>query len=117
MLLGSKIKRLEGHHSTCYLRGALRLRSNHGYPCLCGDGLPAVPFSATSQTRPGSRRSLRQQLAVFKRKHPRPKLDRLDRLFWIVLCRLWEGWFEALIIVKPETVVRKNSIRKECLCN
>jgi hypothetical protein len=49
--------------------------------------------------------ALSQQLAVFKRKQPRPKLDRLDRLFWIVLRRLWEGWSEALIIVKPETVV------------
>src|SRR6516164_7111842 len=49
--------------------------------------------------------ALRQQLAVFKRKQPRPKLDRLDRLFWIVLRRLWEGWSETLIIVKPETVV------------
>jgi hypothetical protein len=48
---------------------------------------------------------LRQQLAVFKRKQPRPKLDRLDRLFWIVLRQLWDGWSEALIIVKPETVV------------
>ena len=35
--------------------------------------------------------ALRQQLAVFKRKQPRPRLDRLDRLFWIVLRRLWEG--------------------------
>jgi putative transposase len=49
--------------------------------------------------------ALRQQLAVFKRKEPRPKLRRLDRLFWIVLRRLWPGWIEALIIVKPETVV------------
>ena len=49
--------------------------------------------------------ALRQQLAVFKRKQPRPKLDRLDRLFWIVLRRLWPGWAEALIMVKPETVV------------
>jgi hypothetical protein len=49
--------------------------------------------------------ALRQQLAVFKRKQPRPKLDRLDRLFWIVLRRLWDGWSGALIIVKPETVV------------
>src|SRR5947207_8209555 len=48
--------------------------------------------------------ALRQQVAVFKRKQPRPKLDRLDRLFWIVLRRLWEGWSDALIIVKPETV-------------
>ena len=52
-----KIKRLERYHSTCYLRGALQLRSNHGYPCLCDGGLPAYPFPATSQTRLGSRRS------------------------------------------------------------
>jgi transposase InsO family protein len=49
--------------------------------------------------------ALRQQLAVFKRKQTRPRLHRFDRLFWIVLRRLWPGWPEALIIVKPETVV------------
>jgi len=31
--------------------------------------------------------ALRQQLAVFKRKQPRPRLNRLDRLFWIALHR------------------------------
>src|SRR5947207_2377858 len=87
-----KIKRLERYHSICYLRGALQLRSNNGYPCLCGGGLPAVAFSATSQTRPIIKAvALRQQLAVFKRKQPQPKLDRLDRLFCIALLRLWEG--------------------------
>jgi hypothetical protein len=25
---------------------------------------------------------LQQQLAVFKRRHPRPKLDAFDKLFW-----------------------------------
>jgi putative transposase len=49
--------------------------------------------------------ALRQQRAVFTRKQPHPKLDRPDRLFWIVLRRLWEGWSEALIIVKPEIVI------------
>ena len=49
--------------------------------------------------------ALRQQLAVFNRKQPRPQLHRLDRLFWIALRRLWPGWTEALIIVKPQTVV------------
>src|ERR1700730_12288966 len=49
--------------------------------------------------------ALRQQLAVFKRKQPRPKLDRLDPLFWIVLHRLWAVWSDALMIVKPEAVV------------
>jgi putative transposase len=50
--------------------------------------------------------ALRQQLAVFKRKHPRPKLSPVDRLFWTILRRIWSGWAEALIIVKPDTVVR-----------
>lgn len=49
--------------------------------------------------------ALRQQLAVFKRKQPRPRLHRPDRLFWTMLRRLYSGWAEALILVKPETVV------------
>lgn len=32
--------------------------------------------------------ALGQQLAVFKRKQPRPKLDRPDRLFWIAFRQL-----------------------------
>jgi hypothetical protein len=50
--------------------------------------------------------SLRQQLAVLKRRHPRPKLKAPDRLFWVLLCRLWPRWKQALILVQPETVVR-----------
>src|SRR5215469_3628857 len=49
--------------------------------------------------------SLRQQLVVFKRKRPRPQLCDLDRAFWVALRRLWPGWANALIIVKPDTVV------------
>jgi putative transposase len=49
--------------------------------------------------------ALRQQLAVWKRKQPHPKLKRLDRLFWITLCQLWTDWRKVLIIVNPETVV------------
>jgi len=49
--------------------------------------------------------ALRQQLAVFKRKNPRPHLDPLDRLFWSVLKDQFAAWADALIIVKPETVV------------
>ncbi len=33
--------------------------------------------------------ALRHQLTVWKRKQPHPKLKRLDRLFWIMLCQLW----------------------------
>lgn len=49
--------------------------------------------------------ALRQQLVVFKRKQPRPHLCDLDRTFWVALRRLWPGWANALIIVKPDTVV------------
>ena len=49
--------------------------------------------------------ALRQQVAVLKRKHPRARLNNVDRLFWIALRRLWPRWIEALIVVKPETVV------------
>lgn len=39
----------------------------------------------------------RQQLAVFKRKQPRPHLCDLDRAFWVALRRLWPGCANALI--------------------
>ena len=48
---------------------------------------------------------LRQQVAVLKRKRPRPVLNSLDRLFWTTLRRLWPRWSDVLVIVKPETVV------------
>ena len=50
--------------------------------------------------------ALRQQLEVYQRQTPRPKMQRGDRLFWIWLCRHWAGWRSALVIIKPETVLR-----------
>ena len=50
--------------------------------------------------------ALRQQLAVFKRKHARPRLGLFDKAFWVLARRLWSGWKTALIVVNPETVVR-----------
>ena len=50
--------------------------------------------------------ALRQQLAVYKRTTPRPKLHTTDRLFWVGLARLWTGWRQAVIIVSPDTVLR-----------
>ena len=49
--------------------------------------------------------ALRQQLAALDRKGARPSLRMADRLFWVVLSRLWSGWREILVIVKPETVI------------
>lgn len=49
---------------------------------------------------------LRQQLLVLNRTVNRPKLCRRDRLFWICLSRLWKNWRDALIIIKPDTVIK-----------
>jgi hypothetical protein len=49
--------------------------------------------------------ALRQQVAVLKRKRPRPVLNRVDRLFWTSLRRYWPRWAEVLVIVRPETVI------------
>ena len=49
--------------------------------------------------------ALRHQVVVLQRKQTRPRLRRADRMFWMLLSRLWFGWKEALAIVKPETVV------------
>ena len=49
---------------------------------------------------------LRQQLAIMRQSIKRPRIRKRDRLFWILLSRFWNGWQDALIVVKPETVIR-----------
>ncbi|WP_320042601.1 integrase core domain-containing protein [uncultured Desulfobacter sp.] len=49
--------------------------------------------------------ALRHQLAVMKRTNKRPKIRMVDRLFWVLLSRIWTPWRKSLIIVKPDTVV------------
>ena len=50
--------------------------------------------------------ALRQQLVVLKRRHPKPRIGLLDKLFWVAVRRFWSGWKQSLIVVTPETVVR-----------
>jgi hypothetical protein len=50
--------------------------------------------------------TLRQQLAIYKRKKKRPRLIRRDRWFWIVLASIWREWRRALSVVHPDMVVR-----------
>ena len=50
--------------------------------------------------------ALRQQLLALHAKRPRPRLSSVDKLFWLVLRRVWSGWKRSLILVTPETVVR-----------
>jgi hypothetical protein len=49
--------------------------------------------------------ALRQQLAVWKVRQPRPRLTATDRIFWVVLSRFWKNWRSSLQVVRPETVV------------
>ena len=49
---------------------------------------------------------LRQQLAVWKARQPRPRLTEIDRIFWVLLSTLWTRWRHSLLVVRPPTVVR-----------
>jgi len=49
---------------------------------------------------------IRQQLAVLNHtRQRRPHLRPVDRFFWACLSKLWPGWRNPLVIVKPDTVV------------
>jgi hypothetical protein len=51
--------------------------------------------------------ALRHQLTVLRRQRPgRPQLFRIDRLLWVWLYRLWPRCLEAMVLVKPATVVQ-----------
>jgi len=50
--------------------------------------------------------ALRHQLLVPQRRtNKRASLRTAERLFWVVLSRLWAQWRTALVIVKPATVI------------
>src|SRR6266436_258984 len=49
--------------------------------------------------------ALREQLAIFQRSVPHPKIRPTDRLFWVCLRKVWKEWKSALVIVRPETVL------------
>jgi putative transposase len=42
--------------------------------------------------------ALRQQLAVWKARQPRPQLRTTDRIFWIVLSRIWTSWRSSFAV-------------------
>jgi putative transposase len=49
----------------------------------------------------------RHQVQVLRRgSRSRVRLTRLDRALWVLLYRLWPRCLDAVVIVKPETVVR-----------
>lgn len=50
--------------------------------------------------------ALRQQLLILQRSVRQPRLRNYNRIFWAGLSRLWSNWPSALLVVKPETVLR-----------
>jgi putative transposase len=52
--------------------------------------------------------ALRHQLLVLKRQCAgrRVQFRKSDRVFWSLLSRVWAGWRHALLLVRPETVIR-----------
>ncbi len=55
--------------------------------------------------------ALRQQLLVLNRRRPRVRLRNIDRLLLVWLCRLFPSLLDAMLIVKPETVLRWHRTR------
>ena len=51
--------------------------------------------------------ALRHQVTVLRRQRPgRPQLSALDRLLWVWLYRIWPQVIDAMVLVKPATVVQ-----------
>ncbi len=49
--------------------------------------------------------ALHQQLIDLNHSIKKTHVKIKDRLYWILLCLLWNSWQESLIIQKPETAV------------
>src|SRR5215471_20239547 len=51
--------------------------------------------------------AVRHQLTVLRRQRPgRPQLSSFDRLLWVWLYRIWPQIIDAVVLVKPATVVQ-----------
>ena len=58
--------------------------------------------------------ALRHQVSVLRRQHPgRLRLFTVDRLLWVWLYRVWPQVLNAMVLVKPATVVQwhRNGLR------
>ncbi len=85
-------------------------QSGSSPPTLMRDFLYVLLATARASLKPQlalalENLALRRQLAILHRKRKRPKLTKADRAFWVALCRLWPDWHNALILVKPQTVI------------
>ncbi len=83
--------------------------------------MPTIAFLLLATLRDTLRRrvalqlevlALRQYRATMKRSSSRSSLRSSDRLFWVLLSRLWPAWRATLVMVRPETVITWH--RKGC---
>ena len=63
-------------------------------------------FFKSKSTLQAENLALRHQLCVLHRSAKRSKIRLADRVLWSVLARIWSDWKNALVFVKPETVIR-----------
>ncbi len=49
--------------------------------------------------------ALRHQLGIYRRTCRRPRIRARERMLWSWLSRVWSGWRETIVIVRPETVI------------
>lgn len=87
------------------------------FGCVCAIGVamtelikPYMGFlAAVLKSRPrlqAENLALRHQLCVYQRSVKRPKAKPADRIPWSLLARVWAGWRDALVFVKPDTIIR-----------
>ena len=55
--------------------------------------------------------ALRHQISVYQRTCRRPRISPADRILWSYLTRIWAGWRQHLLFVKPDTIIAWQRIR------
>jgi putative transposase len=99
----------EGQVSRHHHRGAGIARCDPAHRAL--NVIRALLFAARALFRTRGQLAIeilavRHQLGVLQRAVKRPRLTNADRGVWVLLSRFWGRWRDALIIVKPATVIK-----------
>ena len=105
LCLAKILSGLKSTASTLSSAGVSAMTGAHVSPRRIRVGSAPPLLSIASKPAPGKSRSP-AQLAVLKRKHPRPRMGAVDKVFWVFARRFWGAWKQSLVLVNPETVVR-----------
>src|SRR4029450_296978 len=80
-------------------------RHGHGDDSLCRCIDLGFPFSQPHRARTQACRSSASVGRSAPTTPGRPQLSSLDRLLWVLLYRIWPQIIDAMVLVKPATVV------------